>query len=120
MINHAIKQALKSRFNYKLGAVIVKGGRVLGCGHNETGRYTNKWKQSWPGSLHAEEAAILNALRKGGPVPLVGSTLYVSRVGRNGEVGIAKPCKHCQEVIKSFHIKEVVYTTPDGVAIMEC
>lgn len=45
MIHLATKLASKSRFNYRIGAVIIKGGSILGVGYNSVNRYNNKWKQ---------------------------------------------------------------------------
>ncbi len=119
-IRIASKQANKSTYRHRIGAVIVKGSVILGVGHNEVNRYNGRWRSKWPGSLHAEESAILNALKKSGLHSIIGSTLYVSRVSKSGELALAKPCEHCQAILKAFHVKEVHYTTPTGVEIMEC
>ena len=119
-IRIASKQANRSTFKYKIGAALVKGSSILGVGHNEINRYTKQWRQHWPGSLHAEESAILMALKKSGHAALIGSTLFVSRVTPSGELALAKPCRHCQAVLKAFQIKDVHYTTPTGVQVMVC
>lgn len=93
----------------KVGAVIVKGGRVLSTGINSL-RYTKDNGRSWP-SLHAEEQAILKLLKQpNGGKHLVGSTIYVSRVKKDGSVGLAKPCQKCQELIDAVGIRKIVYT----------
>lgn len=115
MIHLATKLASKSRFNYRIGAVIIKGGSILGVGYNSVNRYNNKWKQVWPGSMHAEEAAILDALNKRGHDKLIGATIYVSRINKNGIQGLACPCEHCMDVLKAFHLREAIYTTATGI-----
>lgn len=118
-IRLATKLANKSSFQYQIGAVIVKGGSILGVGYNKTNRYNSRWKAIWPGSVHAEEAAIIDAINKRGHDKLVGATIYVSRVNNSGTTGMACPCSHCKEVLKAFHLKEAIYTTNTGVERIE-
>lgn len=61
--------------------------------------------------LHAEIAAIADALRQRYPSNLEGSTLYVARVLANGTPAMAKPCAGCQKAIIEFGIGDVVWTT---------
>jgi deoxycytidylate deaminase len=55
-------------------------------------------------SLHAEEAAIK---RCGNPHR---ATLYVARIGRNGKIALAKPCKDCRKLLTKSGIRRVFYT----------
>jgi deoxycytidylate deaminase len=111
MIRIASKQAKKSTFErYKLGAVIVKKGRVMSVGYNEI-RYNSELRKS---NIHAEEAAIMKLLRTKRLEDLAGSTIYVSRIRANGSTGLAKPCGNCDALIKSVGIRAVVYTTSEG------
>ncbi len=109
MIRLANKEATKSRFYFRLGAVIVKGNRVLSTGHNRIGYCElNDFKCS----KHAEMDAILKLLRKTkGLSSLSGSTIYDSRINHKGETLLAKPCKKCFALIQSVGIKRVIYTT---------
>ena len=106
----ASKKAEDSSFDRaRIGAVLVKGGRVLASANNEL-RFTRKAAATWE-STHAEEMVILNVLRQpGGLQKLHGSTLYISRVKKDGELGLAKPCANCQRLIDSVHIKKVVHS----------
>jgi len=58
--------------------------------------------------LHAEIQAILRA--RGKEI----DTLHVARIEKDGTMGMAKPCKVCQEAIKAFGIRKVTYTTKEG------
>ena len=66
--------------------------------------------------LHAEVAAIKNALRHIDEKVLAKSTLYICRIKRTGDKnspftwGISKPCVGCQRAIATFNIKNVVYS----------
>ena len=104
----AQKTAKQSLFHYKIGAVIVNGGRVLSTGVN-CKRYSRKTGRPWT-SIHAEEKAILAILKQpDGLRKLAGSTIYVTRITKLG-VGLAKPCQHCQNLIDSVGIKTIIHT----------
>lgn len=112
----AEKTALNSPFvQHRLGAVVVKGGRVLSTGYNEV-RYTRELGKP---TLHAEQAAILKLLKQRRLSDLIGATLYVTRFTRGGAIGNSRPCTDCQELIRSVGIKEVHYTTDEGTATYE-
>jgi deoxycytidylate deaminase len=110
MIRIASRQAEKSTHRYKLGAVIVKGGRVLSTGYNEI-RYS---KELQKGSIHAEEAAILKLLKAKRLSDLAGADLYVSRISHGGYSRLSCPCAGCMALIRAVLIKKVIYTTDDG------
>jgi tRNA(Arg) A34 adenosine deaminase TadA len=107
-MNLAAQQALMAPHDkWRVGAVIVRSGRVLSTGYN---RYRNDPAQVEPGgvSYHAEQVA----LRKVGDAE--GSTIYVARVTRSGLIGLAKPCEMCQDLLQSHGVHTAVWTTPDG------
>lgn len=111
MFRIASKEALKSSFGqHRLGAVIVKGSRVLSAGYNEL-RYTKELKK-W--NVHAEEAAILKLLKAKRLSSLAGADLYVTRFTRGGAVGCSKPCANCQVIIKAVGIRNVHYINKAG------
>lgn len=107
----ATKEALKSTFKkHRLGAVIVKGNRILAVGHNQL-RPSSITKTE---TLHAEAAAILKLLKDNRLHDLAGADLYVTRFTRSGRIGMAMPCPSCQELIRSVGISTVYYTTDTG------
>ncbi len=101
----AKKEALKSKYGMRVGAVIVRKGTVVGRGCNQL-RHTSRAKTAWPSSLHAEVAAILGTPRG----CLAKSTLYVCRIQKDGTPAMAKPCAYCAAMILFVAIKRVVYT----------
>jgi len=106
------KLAKQSKFpQHKLGAVIVKGNRILSTGINSlrSSRIIGK------PTLHAEAAAVLKLLKEGRQGDLVGADLYVSRYTRGGNVGLARPCVDCWNLLSAVGIKRVFYTTDSGV-----
>ena len=107
----ASKVAKKSpHTQHKLGAVIVKGHRILSTGYNEI-RYSRFTKSP---TLHAEASAILKLLKENRLGDLAGSTIYVSRFTRGGRIGLAAPCSACHSLIRSVGITRVVYTLDGG------
>lgn len=105
------KAACLSPFKqHRVGAVVVKGGRVLSTGYNEI-RWTQRFQKE---NVHAEEAAIVKLLTAGRPSSLVGADIYVSRFTRGGSIGLAKPCLNCQHLIRSVGIRRAYYTCSDG------
>lgn len=100
--------ARKSTERMKHGAVVVKGGRVLGTGYNKGRNHpfivsSEHIKEHC--SRHAEVEAIRDAKNN-----LKGAVIYVARVNRNGHDRNSKPCKRCQEIIDAAGIKRVIYT----------
>lgn len=109
----AEKEALKSTFyKHRLGAVIVKGNRILSTGFNEI-RYAKEIGNS---TLHAEQAAILKLLKAGRQSELVGASIYVSRFTKAGKLGCSKPCEMCHELIRSVGLSRIHYLNESGEA----
>lgn len=102
----------KSNAKNTHGAVVVRGGRVLGTGCNRSRNHPSivspehiKTKCS----IHAEESAIKDA-----NYDVRGAILYVARINKNGEDRDSKPCPRCLNLIKESGIKRVIYTTNSG------
>jgi tRNA(adenine34) deaminase len=82
-----------------IGAVIVRGGRVIGAGHNQ--RETLK-----DPTAHAELIAITQAASSLGDWRLLECTLYVT----------LEPCPMCCGAILQARVPEVVYGAADPKA----
>lgn len=85
-----------TRPNPPVGAVIVRGGRIVGEGYHRRA-----------GTNHAETAAIADAKRRGQPTE--GATIYVTLepCSKPGRVGA------CTDAIVAAGIKSVFYAVPD-------
>ena len=104
-----------------MGAVVVRGNRIISCGHNFIGYSRYHLDRKFACSIHAEAAAIIQLLKKRRQYELVGATIYVSRIGRSGEPRLARPCKSCNDLIWSVGISKVVFTNgQDGVSEYAC
>ncbi len=94
----------------QVGAVLVKDTRIISIGYNGPPSGTHNCDEEWPDegcprdsknscslALHAEENAILYAVKNG--ASLEGSTLYMT----------LSPCISCARLIFSSGIKRVYY-----------
>lgn len=112
-IGEALKEAEKSKLSeWRIGAVIVRGGKIIGRGHNKfsgkIGPIEKKYRMKlW--SLHAEMDAILDA----GNVE--GATLFIAGIKENGNKVCCKPCKDCLKIIKQLPFKDVFYENKHSV-----
>lgn len=109
------KEAKKSlHTKHKVGAAIVKGGRILATGFNSLSpSYKLKTK-----TRHAEAAAILKMLNGLRLHDLAGADMYVTRFTKGGVTGMAKPCTECQKLMRSVGIKRTFYTTDNNTTEM--
>ena len=115
MIRLATKIARESKFERaRMGAVVVRGGRVLSTGCNRIGFSKYLRDRKFDESVHAEAQAILGLLKRNKLDLLAGSTLYVSRVNNSGTARYARPCPACQRLCESVGIRKVIYTTNTG------
>lgn len=87
--------AENAQYHYQLGAVIVKGGKILSTGFNNM-------------KGHAEWHAIRKANKTSG------ADIFVSRATATG-VGMSKPCKKCMLTIRQAGIRRIYYTTRMGI-----
>jgi deoxycytidylate deaminase len=103
----------KSNARNTHGAVVVKGGRVLGTGWNKNRNHptiVSPEHIKTNCSYHAEEVAI----REAGESNVRGAIIYVARVNKNGEDRDSKPCQKCASLIEQVGIKRVIFTMESG------
>ena len=94
----------------QVGAVLTKDTRIISIGYNGPPAGTHNCDEEWPGvgcardskgscslALHAEENAILYAVKNG--ANLAGATLYTT----------LSPCLPCSRLIFSAGIKQVYF-----------
>ena len=75
-----------------VGAVLVRGGRIIGSGYNQTQSLNDP-------TAHAEIIAIRNAAADAGDFRLLGSTLYVT----------LEPCCMCVGALVQARIAKLVF-----------
>ena len=103
MMPLAKKASEKSTMSHKLGAVLVKKGKIIGTGFNTRKTHPTLGSSLFK-MLHAEGAAIYSALKQGHCVR--GAVMYVYRKNNN----LACPCRDCQAIIKDHGIKAVIHS----------
>jgi deoxycytidylate deaminase len=94
---------------HKIGAAIVKGGKILSTGFNKLKTHTlspHPFK-----SCHAEFMAIKYLDKEA----LEGTTIYVFRKNKKGEIVNSKPCPSCYKLITDSGIKQIYYTHETGI-----
>lgn len=107
--------ATKSKARNTHGAVVVKGGRVLGTGWNRDRNSPNiidPERIKHDCSYHAEEVAIREAGQN-----LKGAVIYVARINKQGKDRDSKPCVKCSSLIEEAGIKRVIYTSEKEVHV---
>lgn len=106
----AEREAGKSRSEWKMGAVVIKGGNVVGKGYNRFSAKSIKVELQLGVtlySLHAEMAAIMDS-----DVDLEGAAICIAGYKeKNGNKIYSRPCRHCMTMIKLCGIREVYYST---------
>lgn len=105
---------------YYHGGVLVKGGSIIQSSPNKNrycrfaGRFlkvskATSGKEHRP-TLHAELGCILGLDRS----MTKGSTIYVVRVGKDGDLKLSRPCEMCEAALAFCGVRRVIYSTPDG------
>jgi deoxycytidylate deaminase len=107
----------------KIAAGLVYKNRLISVGVNslKTSPFQVKYSANKDAIfLHAETAAIKNALRHLDLDQLAKASLYICRVKRIDNTskkmiyGMTKPCVGCQRAIADFDIKNVWYTADES------
>lgn len=104
--------ATKSSAKNTHGAIIVKGGRVVGTGYNKNRNnphFVSPEHIKTDCSVHAEKSALKDA-----GYDVRNAVMYIARVNRHGEDRDSKPCSRCLKLIEESGIKRIVYTTQSG------
>lgn len=100
IIAEAIRQAKKSGWVFKLGAVVFDKDHIIGTGYNRAFNVGSSRRSSC-----AEVLAIQKSSYK-----IKGATILVCR----SNMGMAKPCERCRSLIEKSGIRKVIYSTPNG------
>lgn len=106
----------------KLGAVIVQDREVVSTATNVAKSHPMQMKynklRNMEGDnhrhfIHAELNAIIKTTDKR---KLKGASIYVSRICKSKEFGMARPCAACLQAIIDHGINHIFYTTDLGYA----
>jgi len=111
-LSAAAKIAQTSEYRFRMAALLVKSGRVLG-GDVNVPRITPDTPPKRC-STHAEIRVIKNVKNT------FGTTLYVARLLTSDATAIAKPCVWCLESIIEAGISRVVFTCDNNLSSSFC
>jgi len=101
----------------KIGSVLVKNKDVVSVGQNmlKTHPTQHRYNKCLPYDMPIDHVhSEINCLSKARPDLLRGSTLYVFRRDRNGNIAMCRPCNACMQAIRDAGIKDLYYTTQYG------
>jgi len=91
---------------------LVNRNKIFSIGWNRTKTHTLAQKMGYTWEfVHSELDCIIKFPYK--PEFLSDYIMYNSRIDKNGNIRLAKPCKYCQNTLGVFGIK-VYYTNDDG------
>lgn len=111
-------EAEKSKFTYRHGAVLVRGGHIISSAFNENrfcsfgARFRT---EDGIATHHAELRCILGLDRS----MTTGATVYVVRISNSGEFKMSKPCQMCRDSMRFVGVKRVIYTTNNGIEMLK-
>lgn len=99
--------------NAKVAACLVYKNKVFfGENKAKTNSFMYNYYNEYNVYTHAEVDAIKQASKSLTEKEFSKATLYIVRVKKSGELALARPCKKgCQQLIRSYGIKSVIYTT---------
>jgi hypothetical protein len=99
---------------FKHFSFICERNKIVSFGYNRN-RVTHPTAKRFGhrfSCIHSELDAIRNF-----PYPLSYLKRYTFinvRIYRDGSLGLARPCIHCQHMLFSFGVKQVIYSIPSG------
>jgi tRNA(Arg) A34 adenosine deaminase TadA len=108
----ALNSAKPEAGKYRMAAAVLdRKGKILAIGtnsyvktHPTQAKYAEKADVEHKTFLHAEISALVK-VKTGDPYKIA-----VVRVGNNGELRLARPCRICEMAIKQAGIKVVEFT----------
>lgn len=118
-INNRIKRSVKlarklaakgNSPNFRLGAVLLKGNKIISTGRN----YFYKTHPKATNALRTIHAEVDCVRRIGRFEDPVNSTLVIVRETNSGLLSMAKPCPHCMDLLYQIGVKDIWYTNYNG------
>ena len=107
----------------KFAAAVVYRNRIISIGMNSMKSHpmaAKYGKNEHAIFLHAEVAAIKNALREIAVDDFSKCDIYITRVKKEKPFsnkfvwGLSKPCRGCERAIAEFGLKRTIYTCDNG------
>ena len=99
-------EATLSPHRFRVGAVVFRNKYALGSGHNNHLKTHPKSPHPFK-TIHAEFAAVTNALGNFFEGAVSNGRILVVRLKADGTYGLAKPCKYCMFMLNQVGIKDI-------------
>lgn len=124
--DRAAEVADQSTFDkYHLGCIAVLKNKIIAASSNKLkthplqkmyDEYREFNCRSDPKNMHSlhAEIACLNMIKPYQEIPFKDLELYVVRVRKDGNFGLARPCSACMNLIMSKGIRKIYYSTNYG------
>jgi len=111
ILAEAIKEANKSTYKFRVGAILYKGPSIINRAYNTLGfiGYRKNIFEFEP-TRHAEIACLHKIRRK----RLKECSILVVRIDKNGDLVSARPCKACLAALNLAKIKKIYYSNYNG------
>jgi deoxycytidylate deaminase len=95
---------------------VVYKSKIIAVGKNEcrtTHPIAFKYKYRFD-AIHSELSAIIKAKKRSSKINLNKCSFVNTRLGYDGTIRMAKPCKKCWKLLKDYGLKEIIYTNHLG------
>ena len=101
--------SLSSKMAKRMGACLVKGGKIISSGFNER-KYSKLARFHDSKTRHAEISALLGVPKDKSR----GADVYVYREWKNGRIADSKPCPPCLVQLRLAGVDRVYHSILDG------
>lgn len=108
----AFALSLKNTLRCRHYAFVLNGNKILSIGENKTHRHPTQ--DFWGYNEMCSEHAEYNALRKLGEIDCRRFSFLTFRIDRNNVINNGQPCSSCENFLRHFGFKEIVYSTEKG------
>ena len=105
ILSLAKRAALNSTTQWKVGAVVYRGSRILGVGTNDMVRTAPQSPHPYK-TRHAE----FNALGDVEQAEWRSASIYVHRVGRDGKTHNSRPCQFCAKMLALAELRRIEWS----------
>lgn len=123
LLEFAYQKTFDSEHRFPMAAILVKKNKVISVGMNRHKTHPKQKRRiSEDGivfgknKIHAELDCLIRS-----PVEVDGSMMVVVRRNATG-VGLAKPCVNCEELLREYGVKRVIFSIPkdlESYGVME-
>lgn len=109
-------EAERSVLPMRHGCIAVSGGKIIAKGCNSYRTFSKDGLIHNTCSCHAEVDVLRKCIKKHRKRKI---NLYVVRISKTGEYLNSAPCNQCVDLMKTYNIGRIVYSTNEGM-LQQC